>query len=78
VNTRETYDWIRVAGFISFIPFALISGPLAGYILGGFLAEKFHTSYYLTGALIIIGGIGSVYQTFQIIIKVIKSGNKMK
>lgn len=61
------YKWIKIAGFLSFIPFVLIAGPLAGYVLGGYLEKRFGAPSYITAAAMAAGLIGSAWETVRII-----------
>ncbi|MDD5654240.1 MAG: hypothetical protein PHR91_01175 [Candidatus Omnitrophica bacterium] len=61
------YKWVRTAGVLSFIPFVLVSGPVAGYFLGDFIVKKFVLPGYLTYICITAGFIASVHETVKII-----------
>ncbi|MFA5116360.1 MAG: hypothetical protein WC486_03670 [Candidatus Omnitrophota bacterium] len=63
----DVYKWVRTAGVLSFIPFVLVSGPVAGYFLGDFLVKKFTFPGYLTYICITVGFIASVHETVKII-----------
>jgi len=61
------YKWIKIAGILSFIPFVLAAGPLAGYFAGRYLQGRFNFPTYVLFILITIGFIGSVSETVKII-----------
>ncbi len=61
------YRWIKIGGILSFIPFVLVAGPLAGHFAGSYLEHKFHFPFYTSFVLITIGFIGSVMETVRII-----------
>lgn len=63
----ETYKWIKIAGILSFIPFVLASGPIAGFFLGDICQKKFNTPPYLTIIFVTVGFAGSVMETIRII-----------
>jgi hypothetical protein len=63
----EVYKWIRTAGLLSFIPFVLASGPLAGYFLGDFLVKKLGLPQYILYISITAGFLASIHETIRII-----------
>jgi hypothetical protein len=63
----DVYKWIRTAGLLSFIPFVLASGPLAGYFLGEFLVVRFSLAGYVLYISITMGFLASVAETIRII-----------
>ena len=63
----DVYKWIRTAGLLSFIPFVLASGPLAGYFLGEFLVKRFSLPLYVLYISIAVGFLASVSETIRII-----------
>lgn len=62
-----TYKWIKIGGILSFIPFVLAAGPLAGYIAGNYLEKRFNLPHAVSLVLIVLGFIGSVRETIRII-----------
>jgi hypothetical protein len=56
-----------VGGLLSFIPFVLASGPVAGFFIGNFLQKKFGWPLFATLILVTIGFAGSVRETIRII-----------
>ena len=72
----DVYKWIRTAGVLSFIPFVLGSGPLAGYFLGEFLVKRFSLPGYALYISITIGFLVSVNETIRIIKFVLLSEDK--
>lgn len=77
-NKEEFYNWVRIAGLVSLIPFVLISGPIGGYILGDFLEKSFHTKIDLVLIFTLIGLVAGLFETFRIIRVMVKLGNKQK
>ena len=63
----DTYKWIKIAGLLSFLPFVLVAGPLAGFYLGSFLEKKIGLQPYLSILFIIIGFAASLKETIRII-----------
>lgn len=77
-NKKEIYRLIKCVGIVSFIPFILVSGPLAGYLLGDFLRNKFKLDHNITSILVIIGLIASIWETIAIILKLAKMGRRCR
>lgn len=55
---------------LSFIPMVLVSGPLAGFLLGKWLDLRFHTGQGCTAILVILGFIAGARECYRIIRKV--------
>ena len=72
----DVYKWIKIAGFLSFLPFVLVSGPLAGFYLGSFLEKKFGSPQYISIAFIIAGFAGSLMESIRIIKAAVKAQDK--
>jgi len=70
-NKQDIYRFIKIAGMVSFIPLVLISGPLAGYIAGDFLARRLSLPF-LRLTLIAIGAIAGIIEAFKIVRLVLK------
>ena len=64
---QEIYKWIKIGGLLSFIPFILIAGPMAGYLAGDWLAKRFGLPQFTAVLLSGIGFIGSVRETIRVI-----------
>lgn len=60
-------------GFVSFIPFILAAGPLAGYFTGNFLQKKLNLSSLCVFFGIAFGFLISITE----IIKIIKAVNRI-
>lgn len=75
-DRKEKYKLIKYVGIVSFIPFILVSGPLAGYLIGDFLRNKFKLNHNLTSILVIIGLIASIRETIVIILRLAKMERK--
>ena len=63
----DLYKWIKIGGLLSFLPFVLGAGPIAGYFLGSYLEKKFSLSPYVSIALITIGFMASLRETIRIV-----------
>ncbi|MCK9604337.1 MAG: hypothetical protein M0R66_08275 [Candidatus Omnitrophica bacterium] len=77
-NKEEFYNWVRLTGFATLIPFVLLSGPIGGYLVGLFLAEKFHLSRNAVLICLAIGSLASFLQTIKIIRTMLKLDKKSK
>jgi len=64
---REVYNWIKVGGLLSLIPFVLVAGPIMGYIAFDYLKKQFGTPPHVSYILITIGFAASVRETIRII-----------
>lgn len=66
------YKWLKIGGLLSFLPFVMVAGPLAGFFAGDYLIRRFnfpvYTSYILAG----LGFLGSLRETIRIIRVTIK------
>ena len=63
----EFYRWIKIGGLLSFLPFILAAGPLAGFYLGNYLERRFGLPAYVPIALIVIGFAVSFKETIRIV-----------
>lgn len=70
-DKQDIFRFIKIAGMVSFIPFVLVSGPLAGYLAGEFLAEKLSFPY-LKLICVFVGFIAAIFETFKIVRLVLK------
>jgi len=64
---QEIYKWIRLGGLLSFIPFILVAGPIAGYLAGDYLVKRFGLPSFTPVALAAIGFIASARETIRVI-----------
>jgi len=64
---QEIYKWIRLGGLLSFIPFILAAGPIAGYVAGDYLVRRFGFPPFTTAAFTAVGFIASVKETVRVI-----------
>jgi len=72
----DIYKFIKIAGMVSFIPLVLLSGPIAGYLAGDFLADKLSMPA-LRLACLGIGTIAAVFEAFKIIRLVLKLNKQL-
>ena len=61
------YKAVKIGGMLSFIPLVLAAGPVAGYVAGKYLEERFGLPGYVSLVLILIGLAGSVMEIARII-----------
>lgn len=73
---KEFYKWIRLGGLLSFIPFVLAAGPLAGFFVGNYLIHRFDLPYIVVIICIGVGFLGSVRETIRIIRIALKSSRE--
>jgi hypothetical protein len=66
-NKKEIYRWIKIGGLISFLPFVLAAGPLAGYFIGDYLQKRFNLNSYSTFIVIALGFVFSIRETIKIL-----------
>ena len=64
---RELYKRIRIGGLLSFIPFILAAGPLAGYLAGEYLSKRFGFPPLTPAVLAGIGFLAGVRETIRVI-----------
>jgi hypothetical protein len=70
VNKNDFYKWIKIAGMLSYVPVILVSGPLAGYFAGDYLAKKFELPGYVPFIMIGFGFIASALEVIRVVRKV--------
>ncbi|MDD5044585.1 MAG: AtpZ/AtpI family protein [Candidatus Omnitrophica bacterium] len=75
---KEFYKRIKIFGLASFIPFTLVSGPIAGYFAGDYLEKTLHLKFQLTLILILLGLVASLFETMKIIRAMIKMEKDLK
>ena len=74
---KNLYKWVKIGGILSFIPFVLAAGPIAGYFLGNYLEERFHFSPYASFVCVIIGIIASTAEVVRIIKMALRAEEKV-
>lgn len=72
----EFYRLAKVWGLISFIPFILAAGPLAGYFLGDYLEKKIGFAPYLTLLCMALGFASSAMEIAKILKIIHKTDEK--
>lgn len=70
---QEIYKWIRLGWLLSFIPFVLAAGPIAGYLAGEYLVKRFGFPPFTSIVLAAVGFLGSARETIRIIKIAIKT-----
>ena len=70
---QEIYKWIRLGGLLSFIPFILAAGPIAGYLAGEYLIKRFGLPQYIPYIFAAVGFAASARETVRIIRIAIKT-----
>lgn len=78
LRKEDVYKWIKIGGLLSFLPFVLAAGPLAGYFFGNYLEKKIGAPYYITVILVAIGFAGSVREAVRIVMAALRSEKKDK
>jgi len=73
---EETYRRIKIAGMLFFAAFVLASGPIAGYLIGAYLKDKFALSASILSISIIAGILVSALEAARIIRLVIMSDKR--
>lgn len=72
----ELYRWIKIGGLLSFLPFVLASGPVAGFFLGSYLEKKFGTPVYVSIVIITVGFIASLRESIRIVRMALRAESK--
>ena len=72
----DFYRWVKIGGLLSFLPFVLVAGPLAGFYLGNYLEKKFSLPAYVSIALITTGFIGSFTEAVRVVRIALKTQEK--
>lgn len=72
----DLYKWIKIGGLLSFLPFVLAAGPIAGFFLGSWLEKKFSLPAYVSIVFITIGFAASLRETIRIVKLALKTQEK--
>ena len=72
----DIYRWIKIGGLLSFLPFVLVSGPLAGFFLGSYLEHKFGLPAYVSIVLITIGFGASLKEAIRVVRLALRTQDK--
>jgi len=72
----DLYRWIKIGGLLSFLPFVLVAGPMAGFFLGNYLEKKFGLPVYASIVLITIGFVASFKEAIRIVKIALRSQEK--
>ncbi len=67
MQKEDFYKGVKIAGFITFIPFMLAAGPLSGYFVGTFLQKRFNLSSYVVFAGIAVGFMAGIMEMIRIL-----------
>ena len=68
---RNSYRLLWMLGAAMTVPAILLSGPIAGYIIGNFIARKFfHMPFWGVGVFIALGFVASAVQVYRLIKKI--------
>ncbi len=73
MRKENLYQGIKIVGFITFIPFILAAGPLAGFWVGDFLEKKFNFPTYVVFIGIGVGFLVAVMELLKILKAVAKA-----
>lgn len=66
MQKEEFYKQVKIWGMISFIPLMLAAGPVAGYLAGDYLKNKFGSDYILF-ICVFIGFVVAIAEVIRII-----------
>ena len=72
----EFYNWVRIAGLASFIPFILCAGPIVGYWIGANFEKMFRAAPYTKFIFTAIGFAASIKETLRIVDLIMKNEKK--
>ena len=72
----DLYKWIKIGGLLSFLPFVLVAGPIAGYMLGRYVQQRFGLPDYASILFATIGFIGSFRETIKIVKMALRTQEK--
>ena len=72
----DLYRWIKIGGLLSFLPFVLVAGPLAGFYLGNYLEKRFSLPSYVSMVLIIVGFVGSFKEAVKVVKMALRAQEK--
>jgi hypothetical protein len=72
----DIYRWIKIGGLLSFLPFVLVAGPIAGFYIGAYLEKRFSLPAYVSIALITVGFIGSFMEAVKVVKIALKTQEK--
>lgn len=75
MRKEDFYKGVKTVGFVTFIPFMLAAGPLAGYFVGDFIQKKFNLSSRVVLLSVAIGFIAGVMEMIRIL-KIVARMNK--
>ena len=67
MDKKEAYKRIKIAGMLSFIPFVLAAGVLAGYMAGDYLEKKLHGGPLVVSLGVAFGIAVSILEVVRII-----------
>lgn len=69
---------MKVAGFASFIPIVMVSGPLGGYFIGDYLEKAFYPKAHLGLIFSLVGLLASLFEVARLIRAMVKTENDSK
>ena len=72
VEKAAFYKQVKIAGMALYITFVLVTGPLAGYVLGDFLQKRFGMPAFGVWICIVAGALTSIRETVRIIRRLIR------
>jgi len=76
MQKEDLYKGIKTVGFVSFIPFMLAAGPLAGYFIGVFLQKKFNLPVYVVLVSVAFGFAAGVMEMVKVLRALAKMNKK--
>lgn len=75
-SKADIYKWVKIGGLLSFLPFVLGAGPIAGYFLGNYLEKRFGLPAYVSIVTVTIGIIASLRETIRIVRMALRTQEK--
>ena len=72
----NSYRLFWMLGLALTLPMILLSGPLAGYLIGSVLVKKAGLPLWVSPASMVLGLLGSGWQSYQLIQKLRQSLNE--
>lgn len=75
MRKEDFYKGVKTVGLVTFIPFMLAAGPLAGYFAGDFLQKKFNLSSSIVLVSVVFGFVAGIMEMIRIL-RIIAGMNK--
>lgn len=76
MKKEQIYKWIKISGILSYIPFVLAAGPLAGYAVGNYIEKRFKLPEYVSYSFSGLGFLAAAIEIVRIIKFVVRLEKK--